>query len=96
VLLFFFKRERQKICHSNILDEKRKTVQKLAQKVTPTPKQLAKQDLARTLTPKKQKTQSPNQPQSLLVGQTSTHKIFHHLHHLKILLFLSNHKLHQK
>jgi hypothetical protein len=52
------------------------TVQKLAPKMAPTPKPLDKQNLAST-TEKKW----PG-PQTLLAGQTTTHKIFHHLHRL--------------
>ena len=54
------------------------TVQKLAPKMAPTPKPLDKQYLASTT---ENLTLWPG-PQTLLAGQTSTHKIFHHLHHL--------------
>jgi hypothetical protein len=55
--------ERQKNCHSNIsdkkrkhsniLDKKRKHCKKLAPKLAPTPKQLGKQDLTRITERKK-------------------------------------------
>jgi hypothetical protein len=64
-MTLFIERERQKICHSNIVEGKENTVKNWHKKLTQKPKHLAKQDLARTLTLKKQKNPTPDQAPSL-------------------------------